>query len=406
MGYMKAEKFGNSWFYSIGENPSDFWGNQSYAQYLRDFIEIPELNAVINYRARCESMVKFEIVDKQTGKPVEKKAPIIDVLKRPNWFQGQKEFMIQRSLFRQIFGNEYIYFLRPVGMPDSFKGMFSLPPQCMYITTKTKRFFLEAERPKDIQYYFKEDNDVNGLPIDIKDLIHLNDNRVNYEVDKSENNNLRRNYLYGTSKIASITPALQNIRVAYEGRNMLRKMPVGILSNRGKDVAGQVPMKKEEKDDLQANLKQYGIGRSKLQLILSGLTLGFSETIVDINKLKLFEEVIDDTKVVCRAIGTPFELMDVNSTYENKIVAERAMYQNTIIPSVNELTDAYNNFIDPEGNNTWKLTGTFDHLPVFQENIMERAQAIKVIGEALANLLQIGAISLDQVKAELSKYKL
>ena len=79
--------------------------------------------------------------------------------------------------------------------------------------------------------------------INTKYIAHLNDNRLSYIPDQREiDMQNRTNYLLGTSKMISLSPSIENLRVAHEGRNTLRKLPVGILSNKAKDTAGTQPM--------------------------------------------------------------------------------------------------------------------------------------------------------------------
>ena len=408
-GNATVTQMNGSYFYGIGESiGSEYWGEQSYAQYLKNFIEIPELNAIINYRAQCESNAKFEIVSKETGKPVKNNEPIIRILRRPNWFQGQKEFWIQSSLFRHIYGNEYLYFLTPLGMGTNFKGLYTLPPDMVYITCKTKKFFLEASMPDDIKYYFRYRNEADRQELNIKDIIHLNDNRVIFKADDSNMVNTRTNYLYGTSKQASLTPVLENLRIAHEARGTLRQLPVGILSNNSNDITTgrSVSMDEKEKENLQAQLSKYGVSQSKRRLIITNMNLKLNANPVNIRNLMLYEENEEGAKAICRAYSVPFELVDKNSTYENRVQAERGLYQNTIIPYVNEKVSAINMFLDPDGNKSWELKASFDHLAIFSEDIEKRAITLNTLVTALNSALEVGAITIQDYKIELAKFNI
>jgi hypothetical protein len=406
IGINKVTREGGNWLYSFGDSYSCDWGEQSYQKYLDNFIQIPELNAIINYRAQCESMAKFEIVSKETGKPVKNNEPIIRILRNPNWFQAQKEFWIQSSLYRHIFGNEYLYFLTPFGMGTNYKGLYTLPPNMMYITAKTKRFFLEAKMPDDVKYYFRYRNESDIHEFDIKDLIHLNDNRVIFKVDDGNMVNSRSNYLYGTSKQAALTPVIENLRIAHEARGTLRQLPVGILSNAGTDITTgrSVSMNESEKENLQQQLSKYGVSKEKRRLIITNMNLKLNANPVNIKNLMLYEEMEEGTKALSRAYGIPFELLDKNSTYENRLQAERGMYQNTIIPHMNEKCAAINNYIDSDGNKTWELKATFNHLPIFKKDEAAEATTLNTLVSALNTALQAGAITVEEFRAELIKY--
>lgn len=402
----KVRPWNGRYFYSVGSDGlGDFWGHKSYDQYLKDFNEIPELNAIINYRAKAESRVKLEVVNKKTGEPVKNNDPLVRILRRPNWFQNQTEWWRQASLFRSIFGNEYHYALTPSGMGTNYKALFTLPPQMMYIYCPVKYFYLEPTMPDSIQYYFKLPGEQEKKPISTKDIIHINDNAVNYSFDKDQNDTqMRRNYLYGTSRQMSLSPNLENIRVSYEGRNTLRKLPVGVLTNKAKDGSGTQPMLPDEKNELDKGMNKYGIELGKRQLILTGLTIGFEQTLVDISKLELYKEIEEDVQEICNAYGVPFELVGkTDITFENKKYAEKQMYQDSIIPTTAERVEALNQQFGTE-DKPWEIIGTFDHLPIFQDNVKERAQSLNLLVSALSKALADGAITGDIYMSELAKF--
>ena len=405
LGLYKVERVGGKNFYTIGGLTANFWGDNGYDQYIKDFSEIPELNAVINYKARAESRVKFEIVSKETGKPVKNNEPIVRVLRRPNWFQTTQEWLYQTSLYKSIFGNEYHYFLTPYAKGTEYKAIYTLPPQNVFIKCDNRRFFMESGMPDDVQYYFKlrDDRTITELPIN--DILHLNNNRITHIPDsKNQSETQRTNYLYGTSKIASLTPVLKNIRQAYEGRNTLRNLPAAIMSNAARDAAGTAPMVPAEKEELQQNLKKYGLSVEQNQIIITSLALNMRETIVDIGKLKLFEEVKEDASKICDAFGVPFELVgsDTGVTYENKKQAERQLYEDTIIPEMAERLEALNYKLGTDSK-IWHIVGYYDHLTIFQENQVERAQTLNTVVTALNTALQAGAIDIEIFKKELAK---
>lgn len=385
-----------------------FWGEGSYEQYIKDFIEIPPLNAIINYKARAESMLKLEIISKKDGKPFKNNKPLIKVLRNPNWFQSQTEWWRQSSITRSVLGNEIQYLLTPTGQGTNYKGIFNLPVQHIYIYCPVKHFFLTPEMPEEIKYYFQLPGDTKRTPLETKDIIHLNDNRMIYRPDKTENDiTMRSNYLWGTSKFASLTPNRENMRVAYEARNTLRKLPVGFMSNKARDTAGTVPMLDTEKKDLHEKMHNtYGLTLDKQQIILTGLTLGWEQIIIDISKLELYKEIEEDAEEACNEYGVPFELIGKKDiTYENKKEAKRQMYQDTIIPGVAEKIEALNKIFKTE-NESFEIIATFDHLPIFQDNMKERAQALNLLVSALNKALSDKAIDVNIYKKELAKFNI
>lgn len=404
LGFIKVTRDGGGWFYSLGDSPSDFWGEQSYKKYLKYYIEVPELHALINYAARAESKVKIKVINRQSGEEVEDH-PIAVLLNQPNWMQSRVEFLMQSSIFRQITGNEYLYILRPIGMDDNYKALYTLPPQTVYVTTQTEKFFLESNIPKDVKYYFKSDPDKREYEeLRSANILHLTDNRVNFTIDKHrENIKDRKNYLYGTSPLASVIPELETLRLIHEGRYSLRDVAAGVISPDVKDVTGPVNLKPEEKEELQRDAQKYSIAKKKFQHIFSKKGLRYNSLIPRIGDLQIYEETREAVQSLCANIGVPIEAVGRDVTYENKKQADRMMYENVIIPRSNERIGALNKFFKTQEKGI-EIIGSFEHLSIFQENMKERGQALNLMVTALDKALSSQAITLDEYQRELRKF--
>ncbi len=396
-----VDRWGNSIFYGAGST-SYTWGNRTQEQFIKDFAEIPELNAVINYRAWAQSLVELKVVSKITNKEVSNSKPIVRVLKKPNYFQTQKELWRQAEIFRSIFGNEYNYFLRPTGMKNSFKALFTLPPQ--NIETKypqiSNPFYLNTEYPDEIRYEYTWQG--RKYLIDPEDVLHMNDNNVNMDWD---------NYLEGNSKLIPLTANIKNIRSAYEARNVIieNRGAIGILSNNSKDGIGStLPMDPKEKEKLQKEMEKYGMLKRQWRFILTNLSLKWTQITTDMDKLKLFEETKEDFKMICAVFGVPYELLAGGKEGlfgEDKEKAQVQFYQDTVIPATQERIQGFNEFLETE-NRSWQIVGTFDHLPIFQEDLRDRAETLDTLVNALNVALGDGAITVEDYRRELSKLKL
>ncbi len=389
---------GNSWFYPLSTSGQVFGELDN----LKQFLEIPELNSIINIRARAMSSWNLQVVSKTTGLEQSNNQSLVKILKTPNWFQGQGEFWRQSSLFRDIYGNEFLFFLTPIGMLISIKGMFTLDPSKIEIKyTGDAAFFHEPTGDK-IKYIYRL---LNGqtIDIDIKDIIHLNDNRV------SNNNNLFGNssFLSGTSKMNSQAAPINNIRKAYEKRGIVLTMPVGILSNSQDDAIGQaVPHDPDEKEELQKTLRTRGATP-----IITDLATKYNAMNVNSQTMGLFEEVREDLGSLCDAYGVPYALLanaqrsGIGSKGTELKESRKQFFEETIIPDAKEKVDALNLHLDT-ANKSWEVIADFKHLPVFSEDVKNRASSVSIMVKALSQALSDGAISLEQYKKELKKFNI
>ncbi len=384
--YRQPERlFNGSYFYPVGMAGSIFEGNNL----LKEFQEIPELNAVINIVARMDASWKLGLINKATGDEAHDKQ-LEKLLATPNWFQAQTEFWRQSSLYRSIYGNEYLYMLSPSGMHGNVKAMFTLDPSRVSIKYKSEnQYFTESERP-EIRYYYDLDNG-KKQELDINNIIHLNDNRVNPE-----------KFLTGTSKIESLRAPLANIREAYKKRNVTLKMPVGILSNGNvADATGlAIPMTDKEKENAQHQLRSHGS-----LPIVTNMAIRYNSMDINAANMGLFEEIRVDVGKICDSYGIAYEMLasEKGVTYANLKEAKKMVYEDTIKPNAKERVDALNAYLD---NKTIEIQASHDHLSIFSEDVKNKAIASKQLIDGLDKAFQSGALTIEEYRHELLKYNI
>lgn len=396
-GDMPAKAFITDFLTAIGGSTSIKW-DINKLQCLKYYLEVPEVAAIINIKARAHARVKWELLSKTTDKPITNNDPFARVLRQPNYFQSQSEFILQTSLFKEVFGNEFLYFLTPAGQSMNIKGLFTLPPMIVNVEElQMPAFWLQAEMP-DVVKYTAEWNGKKYL-LENRHLIHINN--ANIQVKSG-------NMLLGESPLRSLVAPIQNIKAAYEARNVLveNRGALGILTNNSTDgIRSTLPLNETEKEKLQEDYQsRYGLTRNKWQLLITSLNLKWQQMTIDADKLKLFEETKADTEKICDAFGVPFELLanEKGVTFDNKKTAEKGFYLNTINPEAQERAGAINRQLE-KMNKSWYLNASFDHLDIFQENKKERAQSITLLINGLSKAYADGAITADEYKNELRK---
>lgn len=389
-------RLGRDWLYVFGSSVNVFRD----IDYLRAFLDIPEVNAVIGTKATFTSNGHLKVVNDKLEEQVND--PINKLLKNPNWFQAQKEFMMQSTLFHEIYGNEYIYSLTPIGLTQSIKALFTLPPNL--VTPKyldQQPFFLFDKTPDNVKYVYK-DGSGREVPIDGSSIIHLNDNRV---AIRSVNDNL---LLKGESKLRSLAPVINNMRLAYESRGVILKNrgADGALTNDSFDKIGAVPLTEEETEDLQKKFaSNYGTLNGQSQIIISNKALKWVQMgVKNPEQLGLFQETEDGMYKLVDAFGMKIDLFarTKGATFENQKQAEKECYLSTIIPEANERAYALNQKYFPDGKN--KIICDYTHLLIFQEDLKAKADVLNTMIQALSKAYQDQIITIDEYKAELIKY--
>jgi HK97 family phage portal protein len=372
-----------SYWYPIG-SLSDF----SDTKYLQQFLMVPELNSIINLRARSIANWKLELISKATGLPAKNNESIVRILNKPNFFQSQVEFWRQSELFRAIYANEYIYFLTPAGMSSTYKGMFTLDPAKVKIEYKPEGYYFHDSTGENVKYWYIDGE--NKIELEKKNLIHLNDNRVTPD-----------NILKGTSKLSSLQPNIQNIISAYEKRNIMLNMPIGVMTNTSGDSFGQaMPMDEKEMLSTTNSLKRKGS-----HPILTNLAVKYESITNSPTSMGLFEETREDTAKICDAYGIPYELLSSQkgTTFTNLKEAKKQMYEDSIIPDANEKIGALNEMF---AGKSFEVSGTFKHLAVFAEDQKQRSISFKQMVEALSKALADNAITIEEYKIEMNKFNI
>ena len=396
------DKFGDSFFYPINGLNSINWGSN---QFLRDYLEVPEVNGVINQKVAmfCNGIIR--VVSDITGKEIPNNDPFVRLLREPNYFQSQKEWMQQTGLFGEIYGNEFIFFLTPIGMPNSPKAMFNLPPDIVIVNEPGTPFFMETANKATYSYIW------NGqkTPLSPESIIHINRANVSSSLNHSQTDlsiiNYQNSYTLGTPVMVSQQMPIRNIRAAYEARNVMieNRGALGILSNGGTDGTGaMLPLDPKAKEALQKEYQNYGMTKNRMQIIMTSLNLKWQQMSIDTDKLKLFEEIAADFQSLCTGFGMAYEMFTANQTYDNKLRAERQTYQNTIIPMANEKIGAFNRKFKTQ-EKSWHVEIDYSYLPIFQENIREKSVSTKQMDDAFAIMYRDGAITIEQYQAELLK---
>lgn len=395
----RNRRFGGMWWNPISLR--DYW-NFNGDKTLDHFLCVPELNAVLNMNARAFSSGILKVVNEKGEE--QENDPVNLILKNPNWLQGQKEFMRQTKLWHDIYGNEYLYMYFPVGFraDKSLKALYTLPPNL--VTPEMDNgsqpyFFYKPDSPPKIVYKVKEEGDSREYPLDESTVIHIHDNNVN--VKKLSGKTILR----GESKIHSLVAPINNIRMAYESRGVILKYrgALGILSNDTKDVAGSIAVGDEERERLQQEYQNYGGLDGQYQIIISNSNLKWQQMAVSPDKLGLFQETEENFNKILDVFNTPSELFVrvKGATYENRRESEKGFYQNNIIPTANEWASALNNALMYDSSN--KIIADYSHLPIFQEDLKIKSDALNSMVNVLSRLLQDKQITVEEYRSELGK---
>lgn len=394
------KKEGNGWWYRFFSSKSDTFKELDVV----DAYEcVPEVAAIINLKGRAFSNMRLKEVDKEGNeKQTTEGQALIKLLLNPNWLQQGKEFLIQTKVFRDLFGNEYLYKTVPIGFNPTIervKAIYTIPGNIVKPQYDNKiAFFLHVTAPKII---YKIKNELGWTDYDQQFVIHFNDNRVNI---RSSND---KDLLKGESKLQSLRCVIHNMKAAYESKGVIIKKrgANGAWVTKSKDGLGAaLPMEAGEKKELQDKMTGYGTMDGQDQDIITNADLDWIQRGPNNPKnLGLDDEIEKGFFKLLDAYGVPTELFArvQGSTYENQKQAEKGLYVRTIIPEANEwIGGVSSEFLT--GDTT--VVAEYFHLPIFQEDLKQRGDSLVTMTNALSKALADGAITIVQYQEELLKF--
>lgn len=295
-------------------------------------------------------------------------------VERPNPLQSVKEFNQEHYYMFFTFGNNYVYLNNALKNIETdivtVKTMMNLPSE--YVTVKqTGKLYDQIDLEGIIELYSL----INTKPVKEffpDKIIHFND----------INTSAIGNSIIGTSRLENLRYPITNTQLAFEAMNVILKSRgmQGIISANNKDATGtQIPMRQDAKNEIDATFKtDYGIRENQKQFLISYSDIRYTKTIMNSRELGIYDEFTNNAMIISNAFKIPPELYKTytrGATFENQVQAVRRLYQDTIIPLV-ENEDQYYTERLAMRKYGFELRTDFTHIPALQDAFMDKAEAL------------------------------
>lgn len=347
----------------------------------------PHLKAVIYRHASMLANGRFRHVDKN-GEEIEE-SEFVKLLNNPNPFQAGNEWLIQQDIQKMTYGNTFIYLLKGSQLADVPKALWNLAPSKMTLK-RTGKIWNQTEAIKIVEAY----------------LVNADTNGKNAEMTLKPLEILHRNIqdvddpIVGQSPFHALKMPISNIRSAYGFRNviMTKKGALGMITNNSKGTTGSLPLTKEERAKIEKQFNSdYGITDKQKKIIMSSANLKWNPMSYPTKDMMLFEEVDADFEAIIDEYGMDKALFSKDATFENKLMGERATYNNTIIPEADDLANGLTRKfkLDEKGQ---KIILNYDHVSVLQEDQQKKSAIIKNKAEAIKVLQESGLYNSEEIK--------
>jgi len=379
---------GGDVFYQISKHND--WGvlggtNISVAQ------NHPILTPALLFVAKLFSQANFYIED-ESGKRI-KKHPLLQLLKNPNYFQTQNDFL-EALMFGQIAEGVAIIYRKSIPGFKKEKTLYLLDPNLIEYPDDFRTKLLSANENHSIQKTkILYDRDGENIKISIKDLLFFYDlpNGLNTE-----------NLFENKSRIDGLKQTLTNTKDSLLAKNIILKTNGKELITGGSKT--DFPLSTEEKADAEALFHlNYGVGKGRKRGIITKAKLSWQSLHIALRDLGLDESVKVDGNLIYTALHIPKDILSLEAkktTYNNFKESMVSYIQNEMQSSVDSICAVLQKMI-PEENLT--IRGTFDHLPIMQFILIEKYEGVEQRGVALAALRNAGLP--DEVCLELCDFE-
>lgn len=309
---------------------------------------------------------------------------LLDLLKRPSPTCGGKFFFETLYSYLLLSGNSYVERVGPntgevprelyVQRPDRMKvvaGKFGIPKAYVYENQGQKRQW-----------------DVNQLTGE-SDILHIKEFHPT-------------NDWYGMSRVDPAAKSVDTHNAASEHNAALLQNgarpsgamifePVDMPGGMGKQSAPEPVLEKamEELNKRHTNPRNAG-----KPMVLSG-KVKWEEMSISPKDMDFNEGKLDSAREICTAWGVPHILVvKGQSTYNNLAEAKLELYEDTVLPLIENVTSELNNWLTPLWGEDFELVPDLDSIPALEPRRQKKR-------ETISGLLKDGVIDADESREEL-----
>ncbi len=382
------------WLFGAGPKGTDIhFSFSSLNDYIKAYDCCPQVGTIVDRKAEAHSNGKVWLLNTQ-GKAREKVATgevasrINKVLTQPNPLEDWDTFDAKVKIFVQLFGYCPILKIRPVGFDGSYiTKLWIIPPFFLEIE-ESEQIFYNAEKPiKKITLNYKG----NSSPLDPDDIFFIKDSTIS----------LSSSTFLPTSKLKSLQDPINNIIGALISRRVLinRRGALGVLSNAGSDSISQIPLDPKDKEEVQNELRNYGLRHDQWQVIVTNAALKWQQMGYPTKDLMLFEEVDGSTQIICDRLGYIYRLLSsekTNSLGGSDVKEFKAMlYQEFIMPEAAKMYKQYNLLFDT-AKYFLRIEKDFSEVPALQQDKVKLSTARLTMNKAFQIEFGMNACTLNE----------
>jgi len=366
-------------------------------------LEVPELSSIIKYMSSSFSFGTFNILKDET----EIENDILKLLKKPNPFQSETEFI--QSFFENIitYGVSYIY-VNSKGLPEFAKGLSVLGSNKVspYVGDISNIQLLEATDLKKTIKCFEYFSDTKKIKINTENVIIVTANT------SLSLRNKRLNYLSPLKpleKVLKVTPAMYDSMQNLMNNGGMK----GFVSNESLGEFGSMPITPEEKKDIHKAFRNYGSKSGQHDIAFVNTKVNYVPITSRIKDMLLPEQQNMIKTIIADVMGFDTAILNSNNANKYKSTdyqeARKSMYKEKLFPIADALTNSLSNYFYKFSDE--KIILNYDGLDVFSVDEKTKVEKIEIESNLIMNLnksVSLGEMTRDNAISflELSGYEI
>ena len=343
-------------------------------------LDHPILTPAMLFIAKLFSQADFSVKRRTTGKDFPNH-PILELLENPNSSQTGLD-LLEALNFTMIANGVGVIYKKKANLRARVNALYVLNFELIEwpegITTGNFKNRLAADGIKNKTIIY--DKNGENLQIRIGDLLFF------YDLP----NAVFKNPFLTKSRLDGLKQTLLNTKDSLLAKNIILKTNGKEMISGTKDSFPLTPEEKKDAENLFNNT--YGLGFNRKRGLITQATLNHKSLHIALRDLGLDESVKVDGNLIYTALHIPKDIISLEAkktTYNNFKESMVSYLQNEIQPTLNSFIAVFNSDKDLVDKD-YKLTGTYEHLPIMQFILIERYQGIAQRGVALLALRTAG----------------
>lgn len=313
------------------------WSDRNYEMFAREgYIKNVVGYKCVSMLARSASSVKLIVYDKKTNKKIENH-PLELLLNNPNPTQNGYEFFESLYSYKLLSGNTYIQAI----LLD--KNIFKNPKELFILRPDRMTIIIDNNSSIPYAYKYKVNNN--------EKIFYVDKITGNAEILHIKNFNPINDW-YGLSPIEAASYSIdQHNEASKWNQSMLQNgaRPSGALIVKGNgDDSAFLTDEQFSRLKKQLNEEFSGTENAGKPLLLEG-GLEWMEMSLSPSEMNFLEMKNSCARDIALAFGVPSQLLGIpgDNTYSNLMEARLSMWEETIIPMIDNVVDALNKWLVP-----------------------------------------------------------